>query len=88
MKKFMYTAIAMVAFSGSSMASEKQGKQIVFEAEGKITVKKEADKSCLNVAVVAFNSMVENGSSYSDAMAVSSTTLIACNLAKGGILSY
>lgn len=62
------------------MANEKHSNLNLKQELKKVEVKKELNKSCMKVAQVAFDSMIENGGSYADAAIVSSATLLACNL--------
>ena len=80
MKKLIFSAIAMIAFVGSSMAND------IAEKEVTATIEKEAElktteidfNTCLLVAIKQMMFYQENGASFEDALSLADVFFVDC----------
>lgn len=82
MKKFMFSAVALVAFSFAGMANEVKEKK----GEVKSTETKKVEKiettvkvNCLAIAIDTYNSAVENGANETQAVKLMASVLLTCS---------
>lgn len=80
MKKVIFSAIAMIAFVGSSMASDIAEKEVaaIIEKEAEIKTTAIDFNTCLLVAIKQVMFYQENGASFEDSISLADAFFVDC----------
>ena len=77
MKKTLFSAVALVAFSFAGMANEVKEKKVETKKVEKIETSVKVN--CLAIAIDTYNSAVNNGANETQAVKLMASVLLTCS---------